>query len=157
MRMRPMLATATLMLLVGACGHTTSSAQKHVTTSSEPASPTTTAPSHQSVTITPASGLHDGQVVHVVARGFTAGASGIGVVECGVSPTSKTGQDDCNIGGIKLATVDGSGTVTADFPVSVGPFGSNAVVCSAHQPCVISVTQLSLTPAEFTSGPVTFG
>src|SRR5215472_937351 len=83
---------AAVLLLVSACG---SSSSKSASTTAAPATEATTttvaatttsaatattAPA-QTVTITPSTGLHDGQMVHIVGKGYTAGKQ-YGVTEC---------------------------------------------------------------------------
>ena len=109
----------------------------------------------QEVTVDPAAGLHDGQVVRVTARGFTPGQSNIGIVQC-ADRGRQTGQDDCNIAGVKIVTVDATGGVASDFTVEKGPFGGAGVVCGGGQRCLLTVTQLTLTSQEFASTPITF-
>ncbi len=115
----------------------------------------TTVSRAQTLTVTPSVGLREGQSVHVVARGFTPHQSGLGVVQC-ADRQARTNEGDCNLGGIELVASDGAGVVTADFTVTKGPLGGNGHTCSRKQTCLISVTQLSLAPAEAASGPITF-
>jgi hypothetical protein len=109
----------------------------------------------QTVAIAPSTALKSGQNIHIEARGFTPNQSGLGIVQCA---DSKGGSDagNCNLGGIKVVTSDASGNVSADFTVVTGPFGGNGRRCSAQDLCVLSVSQLSLTPAEVASGPIAF-
>jgi glucose/arabinose dehydrogenase len=100
--------------------------------------PTTTEAPPQNVTITPDTGLKDGQTVHIVGTGFTAGTS-YSAFECADKGTGTT-PDDCDLGVAKVAAADSAGTVTIDFPVHKGPFGGNKIVCSASQKCLITVT-----------------
>jgi hypothetical protein len=53
-------------------------------------------------------------------------------------------------------TTDGLGNVSLQLTVLRGPFGANKIVCSAKQPCLISVTQASLTPTEEADAPISF-
>jgi Neocarzinostatin family len=99
--------------------------------------PTTTAGPAQTVRITPDTGLTDGQTVHVVGTGFTAGTT-YSAVEC-ADKGSATSPDDCDLRVAKVATADPTGKVTVDFPVQKGPFGGNKIVCSSSQKCLISV------------------
>jgi hypothetical protein len=99
--------------------------------------PTTTAAPPQQVTITPNTGLTDGQTVHIVATGYTAGTM-YTAFEC-ADKGSTTSPDDCDLGAAKVVAADPSGTVTVDFPVQKGPFGGNKIVCSASQKCLVSV------------------
>jgi hypothetical protein len=157
MNRRLSLAVAAAALVVGACsGHAAPRPATAPSVSTAPAGATTTvkAPA-QTVVVTPSTHLADRQVVHVVGRGYTPGQPHLAVIECAVLG-GRSGQDDCNIAGIVLASVDANGGVDATFPVVKGPFGSNADRCVAPSQCVISVTQLSLTPAEYASAPISF-
>jgi len=121
-------------------GQTTVSAASTPTSGAEPTTtltPTTVAPA-QTESVTPSTGLRDGQVVTVVGKGFTQGSQVI-VTECADKGTS-TVADDCDLNGSKVASADSAGTVTAQYPVAKGPFGGNKIVCSASQKCLLSIT-----------------
>jgi neocarzinostatin family protein len=151
---------AAVLFVVSACG---SSSSKSASTTAAPATEattttsqatTTTAPA-QTVTITPSTGLKDGQAVHIVGKGYTAGKQ-YGVTEC-ADKGNNTGAGDCNLRGIKVATADATGTVTIDYPVAKGPFGSNNIVCSASQACLVSVaTAGSANPSEVATANISF-
>ena len=155
--------TALIPLGLAACG---SSSKSSTATTAAPAttaaattatsgSTSSTAPA-QTVTITPSTGLTDGQVVHIVGKGYTPGKQ-MGVTEC-ADKGNATGAGDCNLRGIKVATPDSSGTVTIDYPVVKGPFGSNSVVCSASLKCLVSVaTAGSANPDEVATANISFG
>jgi hypothetical protein len=107
-----------------------------------------------SATITPSSGLHDGQVVQVVGKGFTPGKQ-YGITECADKGTA-TGAGDCNLRGIKVGTADSKGVVTVSFTVAKS-FGSNNIVCSSSQPCLVSVANAgSANPTEVGSSRISF-
>ena len=89
----------------------------------------------QTITLEPATGLHDGEVIHIVATGYTPGVQ-YGSMEC------KDGSyvaDDCNLAEFVSVTADSSGTVTLDYRVLKGPFGAHHVVCSAVVACNVGV------------------
>jgi hypothetical protein len=47
--------------------------------------------------------------------------------------------------------------VTVQFTAVKGPFGSNNIVCSSSQPCIISLADAgSASPTEVASGDITF-
>lgn len=143
---------AGVFVLLAGCGGGTSSKQSPTTVT---AAPPTTAPTHQTEVVTPSTGLHDGQIVSVVARGFTPNEAGIAIIECAdKGPT--TGGNDCDVSNIKLVTVGPDGAVHADFAVRIGPIGGNAIMCSATQRCLLSVSQLVLKPTESTNAPISF-
>lgn len=116
-----------------------------VVTSTSP-SGSTSSKRVQVVTITPDKGLRDGQTVVVEGTGFSPGEQ-LQVVECG-QKHQQTAPGDCNLGGMASVTSDSAGRVRTSFKVLKGPFGTSGIVCSATQPCVIAVTQASLTPTE---------
>ncbi len=107
-----------------------------------------------SAKVTPATGLTDKQQVQVDAVGFTAGEA-LTVIEC-AQKGNATGPGDCNLSGMTPATADGLGNVSLRLTVLRGPFGANKIVCSAKQPCLISVTQASLKPTEEADAPISF-
>ncbi|MCL6538803.1 MAG: hypothetical protein K6T28_09515 [Acidothermus sp.] len=90
--------------------------------------------------------MKDGQTVHVTASGFSPNESLV-VEECADKGTN-TGPGDCDLEGLVQVTSDANGNVTADYKVKKGPFGANHIVCSATQPCLLSVTQPTPNPSE---------
>ena len=116
---------------------------------------TTTAASKLSESISPDTGLKDGDTVTITGKGFTAGSK-YGFTEC-ADKGNATGAGDCDLRTIKVATADSSGTVTSPFVVAKGPFGSNNIVCSASQPCEVSIANAgSANPTEVTTEHITF-
>ncbi len=107
------------------------------TTEVNPGTTTTTRPK-QKVTLTPASGLTEGQIVQVAAKGFKPNAKGLLVLECVDKPDSGVG--DCNFGH-PAADADGSGNVSTAFTVTKGPVGSNKNMCSASLKCLVVITE----------------
>lgn len=149
---RAMICVAMAALALAACS---SSKKSSSSSSAAAAATTTTAAAAQTVTITPDSGLKDGQVVKVVGKGYTAGKQ-FGVTEC-ADKGNATGAGDCNLRGIKVAVADSTGTVTIDYPVAKGPFGSNNIVCSSSQACLVSVADAgSANPTEVATTHITF-
>jgi hypothetical protein len=159
-----LLATATL---VAACGSsknntaaTTTPTTAATTTTAAPTTTSTTVASTtttvgQTITITPSTGLTNGQMVHVVGTGFTPGETNLGINEC-ADKGNNTGAGDCDLAGTKVLKPDSSGKVTIDFAVKKGPFGSNNIVCSAAQACLLSISQLVASPTEQASSNITF-
>lgn len=111
-------------------------------------------PGAQHVTITPSQQLTDGQHVQVRASGFTPGEA-LQVIQCADKGTA-TGPGDCNLSGMLATNADSSGSVQATVTVLRGPFGGNAIVCSTAQPCLISVTQATLSPTEEADARISF-
>jgi hypothetical protein len=152
--LRPIGAVGVIVLVLGACGSSGGSKPKSTTTSKETTTTTAAAPK-QTVTVTPATGLTDGQTVTVVGKGFTPGATNIGITEC-ADKGDQTGAGDCNIPGIKTAVPDASGTVTVQFVVKKGPFGASSIICSATVKCLVSVAQQTASPTEVGSQNIEF-
>ena len=152
--------TVALLLVLTACSSsksttTTTAAATTEAPTTTAAPTTTTAAAAQSITITPATGLADGQSVHIVGKGYTSGMK-YGITEC-ADKGNNTGAGDCNLRNIGIATADSTGTVTTDFKVAKGPFGSNNIVCSATQACLVSVANAgSANPTEVASMNITF-
>jgi hypothetical protein len=87
------------------------------------------------ITVTPSSGLTDGQSVSVHGTGFTANAKDINIVEC---PASGASQNACNIaGGQFFQSTDGSGSFTVAIAVKekYGSIDCTKITCMvvAHE------------------------
>ena len=130
-----------------------------IATSSAPATsspqPTQSLTGKQTITVTPHTGLKNGQTVHVVAVGFSPNQT-LGVIEC-ADKGNATGEGDCDISALKTVTSDAHGRVVADFKVIVGPFGTNNDSCSTKTPCLVSVSQQTLVPTEEANARISFG
>lgn len=133
---------------------TSSSATPSTSPSTVPSSKTSTTSAHPTVAVVPDHGLVDRQRVQVSARGFTPGGA-LNVIECAQKGTA-TGPGDCNLAAMTPVTADTAGQVSVSFVVVRGPFGGNQIVCSATQPCLISVTQASLNPTEEADAEIAF-
>jgi hypothetical protein len=151
-----------LAVLLTACGGGSSNVVRPpasepaaTSTASSPAASSSPVKVNPKLTITPAKGLRDKQVVHVSATGFSP-ALALTVIECADKGT-RTGPGDCNLTGMVAASTDSSGSLTVDLPVLRGPFGANNIVCSTTQHCLVSVTQASLSPTEEVDGEIMFG
>ncbi|MGZ4755287.1 MAG: neocarzinostatin apoprotein domain-containing protein [Acidimicrobiia bacterium] len=136
---RLLAGIAVVALVLTACSSDSKKADK------KPAGSTTSTTKKAkgpAVTVTPATGLTDGQVVHVTGTGFVVGHQ-VAINECS-DDTDDTGSG-CDLGGLKLLTVDANGAVAGDFPVKVGPFGKDNVVCKAKGPksCLLSIGELT--------------
>jgi len=124
------------------------------TTSASPTASRSAVPGEQHVTVTPANGLSNRQRVLVVGRGFSPNESLV-VTECAAKGT-RTGAGDCNLTGLTSVTSDADGSVRLKFTVVKGPFGSSKIVCGRKQPCLISVTQATLSPTEEADASISF-
>ena len=152
---RLLACTGALVFVLAACGSSSGSKASPPATKPKATTTTTAAAPKQTITITPATGLTNGQMVTVVGKGFTPNASNIGVNEC-ADKGDQTGAGDCDLGGTKNAVPDASGTVTLQFAANKGPFGANQIICSATVKCLISISQLVAAPTEQASDNIEF-
>ena len=105
------------------------------------------------VTVTPSTGLTNGESVMVSGSGFADGES-VYILECQNPPT---GQSSCNVGGVVPATTDGSGNLPSTaFTVTTGVFGTTTCGTgpSDLSNCLIEVANLTETDAG--GAPITF-
>jgi hypothetical protein len=150
-----------LVVLLAACSSsksTTSTTAAASATTAAPETTTTAAASAQSLTITPNTGLHDGQTVQVVGTGYTPGKTNLGINEC-ADKGAQTGAGDCNLGAIKAGAgvvPNATGKVSTTYVVHKGPFGQNNIVCSATQKCLVSLGELTATPTEEATMNISF-
>lgn len=142
-------------IFFAACGSSSKSSSS-TTTSAAAATSTTAAAPAQSMTITPATGLTDGQTVQIAGTGFTKAGETLGVTECADKGT-QTGAGDCDLRNLKVpVTADASGNVSTSYVVHK-TFGANNIVCSATQKCLLSVaTAGSAQPDQVASMDITF-
>jgi len=108
------------------------------------------------ITITPSSGLTNGQVVTVTGTGFAPNAS-VAAVQCNGSATTEVG---CDISAPNLITVNASGDFSdTNFTVATGTIGNGTCGTSATDAtCLISVgtssgALLTFATMSFASGP----
>lgn len=108
-------------------------------------------------TVTPSTGLTDGQQVTVVGSGFSAGAS-ITVFEC----LSNESTPSCDTADEVTATADSTGAYTATLTVRATFEGTNpltgadagAVDCTASPGCAVASLDSSL---DYAAVAITFG
>jgi len=150
--MRGVYLLAAGLLFVG-CGSSGSSAGTSLktlpkdvvsTTMVNQATTTTTAPA-QTLTMTPAIGITEGQTVQVNAKGFKPNAQLL-VLEC-ADKGGSTGAGDCKFDHPQV-NADGSGNVSTTYKVTKGPVGSANNMCTATQKCVVSVSEPSANGAS---------
>ena len=82
-----------------------------------------------SMTMTPSSGLSNGQTVTVHGTGYTPNAKNLNVIEC---PVSGAGQNTCDVSDAKLFQTigaDGSWTVTMTVKSKLGSIDCTKVQC----------------------------
>ena len=84
-----------------------------------------------SLSVSPSSGLKDGQSVSVTGSGYPASTT-IYVVEC----ANLTGQAGCDITRLGTAQSDATGAINTKFTVHTGTIGNGT--CDATHPCYIS-------------------
>jgi hypothetical protein len=137
------LAGATCAL--GACSSSGSGDTSRTTRSRRVTSttslPPTSAPRLPRVTVVPATGLHDGQVVQVAVTGFPSGAP-LAIDLC-AAKGRETGAYDCDLDRSSLVSADAVGNAQAPLTVSAGPFGRNQTRCSATDQCLVVATVVS--------------
>jgi hypothetical protein len=93
------------------------------------------------VTVVPATGLRDGQVVQVAVTGFAPGAP-LAFDLC-AAKGQRTGAADCDLERTSLVSADAAGNAQAPLTVSAGPFGGNQTRCSATERCLVVATVVS--------------
>ena len=151
-------------VLIAACGGGGSTVVRPPGTTGSTGAPTsTTLPSptasppagSQAVSVSQAAGLASGQHITVTGTGFSPGQLLV-VTEC-ADKGDATGQGDCNLSGVVTASSDTGGRVQADLVVLKGPFGANQVVCGPQQPCLVSISQATLSPTEQADTRISFG
>ena len=114
-------------------------------------SPTASASSTPTITITPNTGLTSNQAVTIAGSGFSPGAS-LAAVECIGTATTTAG---CDLNAINPISVTATGTFTVTFYVQTGTIGNGTCGTSAADAnCLIAVGTLAGTLVA--SGPITF-
>jgi hypothetical protein len=104
------------------------------------------------ITLSPESGLADGDTVTVTITGFPADATSFQSGQC-VTPLEDF-LSQCDLGNIVPVPLDGDGAATIEVVVHEGAIGSGTCGEGADQ-CVIAVG--SLTDAEAAAAPIFFG
>jgi hypothetical protein len=138
------------------------SAAQHSTTKPN-SSPTSTAPRTSSskptpkqsgprITVTPHSGLTEGQTVQVTGSGFPANARVI-VLEC---LAAATGPGDCivNILNPTITMTDSTGHISRSIQVHTRV---NGTTCSPANPCIVAASDPHNPPAFEADAPISFG
>jgi len=105
------------------------------------------------VTVTPSTGLHDGETVQVEATGYAPGKQLV-VTECSAVPDASA--SDCAVVSAHFATPSSAGTIDVAITVDAGPFGLNHIRCDIAPGCIISVTDIAFTPTELATAPIQF-
>lgn len=110
--------------------------------------------SGQTVTLSPSTGLHDGDVIHVAGTAYKPNETLV-VTEC-VDVGPQTGVTDCNLPTDKPTSSDANGSVSMDFAVIIGPIGSVKATCGQPNPCLVAVTTVSYTPTDAAHADIGF-
>ena len=106
-----------------------------------------------SITVTPSTGLSDGQSVQIDGSGFGASES-LAIIECTLGATDATG---CNTTVYKLITSSATGTFSETFHVFAGATGSGTCdMGTTDTSCTLAVANPS-NPSEKASQTITFG
>lgn len=107
------------------------------------------------ISVSPSSGLTNGQSVTVKLSGFTPNAS-VAVIEC--SPlVAQDKQAACDTAGVKVLTADASGAATTPLVVKTGQIGTASGSTCPGPGGVCLITAANTTnQAENTSAQVTF-
>jgi hypothetical protein len=124
---------------------TTTAAQTDQTaTPTLPSTTTTTSPpSPYKATVTPTSGLTDGQEVTISVTGFKAGVT-LGLNECAQKGDGEVGANDCALDHLATLTVGADGTGTGTTKAYMKDIGANKHDCTAADTrCFFSVGELT--------------
>jgi hypothetical protein len=140
--------------VLAACGSSGSkSGEKSTTTVQQttptlPATTTTTSPpSPQQGTVTPSTGLKDGQTVQVKVTGFLpVPKNPVGINECAQKGDAEVDTPDCAIDHIATIKINPDGTGSASFTVISTKVGSANHVCGGDTRCFLSIGELSADP-----------
>lgn len=144
------IGAALFVAVLAACGSSGSDKASQTTVTQTPTLPptttTTSPPSPYKATVTPTTGLTDGQAVTVSVTGFTAGKT-LGINECAQVGDAEVGAPDCALDKIKTIKVGADGTGTSPFNVAIGNVGSAKHDCKDPSTrCFVSVGELSADP-----------
>ena len=118
---------------------TTEADETTTTAAEDPTETTAPAPTGPTLTVTPADGLTDGQLVDVAGSGFTPNHPLV-VAQC--SETS-AGPADCNTAGAAFVQTGPDGSLTAQLTVKIGSIGTAGAICDHATPCSIGSTDIS--------------
>lgn len=106
--------------------------------------------------VSPSTGLTDGQMVTVQWNGFAPGQS-VNILECAKNPPTQA--SDCDLQSARLLQPDPVGTGSLTLVVHTGTIGMGGGVCdAAHPGCVIAVNEGgSLDPVATVAITISFG
>lgn len=108
------------------------------------------------VTVTPSTGLTDGQQVTVKVTGYPANMSGLFVVECNPTAATNPGTAHCDTTNLGTMTTDASGAGSTTFKVKIGTIGDGTCAAGSTN-CLIAVAPAAGGNTTNTSGsPISF-
>lgn len=111
------------------------------------------APAGPSLTVSPATGLKNGQSVTVTGTGFTPSDS-VYVIECLATATSSAG---CNTAGATPVKVNADGTLpSTTFTVVTGTVGTGTCGTTASNSASCAVTVANASGGDAAAAPITF-
>ena len=106
-----------------------------------------------SLTVTPSTGLKNGQAVAVTGAGFTPSDS-VYIIECLTTATSSAG---CNVAGATPAKVNADGTLpSTSFTVATGAVGTGTCGTSTSNLSSCAITVANATGGDAGAAPITF-
>jgi hypothetical protein len=97
---------------------------------------------HLHATVTPHTGLHDGQPVTVAWKGYTAGKV-VNVLECNAGDRTANSAGACDFANAKILQPDPTGTGSVTMQLVEGKVGNG--VCDAAHSCLVIVNNASST------------
>jgi dienelactone hydrolase len=97
---------------------------------------------HLHATVTPNTGLHDGQVVTVHWSGYTPGKV-VNILECSTVEISTASSAGCSFAHAAILHPDPTGSGSVTLPIGTGPIGNGT--CDAAHSCSIVVNNASST------------
>jgi dienelactone hydrolase len=100
------------------------------------------AAAHLHATVTPNTGLHDGQVVTVHWSGYTPGKV-VNILECSTVEISTASSAGCSFAHAAILHPDPTGSGSATFPIGTGAIGTGT--CDAAHSCYVVVNNASST------------
>jgi hypothetical protein len=101
---------------------------------------------HLHATVTPDTGLHDGQAVTVRWSGYTAGKV-VNILECSHVDIASASSAGCSFAHADILQPDPAGSGSVVLHVGTGTIGNG--VCDAAHPCYVIVNNASSTdPAD---------
>jgi dienelactone hydrolase len=109
---------------------------------------------HLHASVTPDTGLHNGQAITVRWSGYTAGKV-VNILECSRVDIASASSAGCSFAHAAILTPDPTGSGSVAIHVGTGPIGNG--VCDAAHPCYVIVNNASSTdPVSTKKVPIRF-